>query len=70
MPSKLDTARASLIASLRGLGTNFKLEARMIAFDAVHGTNYRAIRHELIEQKKRAAFEASIGLIAVGKDKK
>jgi len=69
MPSKLDTARQKAINSLRGLGINFKLEARMLAFDALHGTSYRTIRHELVEQKKRAAFEKSIGLIAVSKPK-
>lgn len=68
-PSKLTTARENAIASLVGLWGNIKLEARMIAFDKLHGTNYRQIRHELIEQKRRAAFEASIGLIAVGKKK-
>jgi hypothetical protein len=44
-----------------------KLEARMIIFDAFHGTNYRQIRHDLVAQKKREQFEASIGLVAVGK---
>lgn len=55
---------------LEGLGRaveHVKLEARMIVFDAFHRTNYRAIRHELVEQQKRRDFEASIGLIAVDK---
>lgn len=55
---------------LQGLGRaveHVKLEARMIVFDAFHRTNYRAVRHELVEQQKRRDFEASIGLIAVDK---
>lgn len=55
---------------LEGLGRaveHVKLEARMIVFDAFHRTNYRAIRHELVEQQKREKFEQSIGLVALGK---
>lgn len=55
---------------LAGLGRAVeavKLETRMFVFDALHRTNYRAIRHELVEQQKRRDFEASIGLIAVDK---
>lgn len=44
-----------------------KLETRMFVFDALHKTNYRAVRHELVEQEKRKRFEASIGLVAVDK---
>jgi hypothetical protein len=53
---------------LQGLGRvvdHIKLETRMIAFDALHRTNYRQIRHELVAQKKREEFEQSIGLVAV-----
>lgn len=55
---------------LAGLGRaveHVRLETRMFVFDALHRTNYRAIRHELVEQQKRRDFEASIGLIAVDK---
>jgi hypothetical protein len=55
---------------LAGLGRAVeavKLETRMFVFDALHNTNYRAVRHELVEQEKRRKFEASIGLIAVDK---
>lgn len=55
---------------LEGLGRAVeavKLEARMIIFDAVHGTDYRRIRHELVEQQKRQAFEESIGIVAIGR---
>lgn len=44
-----------------------KLETRMFVFDALHGTNYRAVRHELVAEQRRKRFEASIGLIAVDK---
>jgi hypothetical protein len=46
-----------------------KLEVRMLAFDALHGTNYRAIRHDLVEKEKRARFEQSIGLVITGRKK-
>lgn len=44
-----------------------KLETRMLVFDALHKTNYRAIRHELTAEQKRTKFEASIGLVAIDK---
>lgn len=53
---------------LGGVGraiSTLRLESRMFVFDTLHGTNYRQVRHELVEQKRRAAFEASIGLIAI-----
>lgn len=46
---------------------HIRLETRMIVFDALHGTNYREIRHQLVLEKKRKAFEESIGIIAVEK---
>lgn len=68
VPLPVQAAEAAT-AALDGLkdyvthvGYNFKLEARMLVFDAFHGTNYRQIRHDLIEQKRRERFEASIGL--------
>lgn len=42
---------------------SIKLEARMLVFDALHGTSYRSIRHALIAEQKRREFEQSIGLI-------
>jgi hypothetical protein len=42
-----------------------KLEARMVVFDAFHGTHYRKVRHELMAIKKREQFEQSIGLVAI-----
>lgn len=50
---------------LEGLGRAVeavKLETRMLVFDALHGTNYRAIRHAVVEEKRKREFEASIGL--------
>lgn len=55
---------------LAGLGRaveHVRLETRMLVFDALHNTNYRAVRHELVEQEKRRKFEESIGLVAIGK---
>lgn len=66
-PSALDTARTAVFEGLSRVISHVRLETRMLAFDALHGTNYRAIRHNLVEQQKRERFEASIGLVAVGK---
>lgn len=49
------------------IANNVALETKMFAFDRLHGTNYRDIRHELIEQERRRKFEQSIGLVAVKK---
>lgn len=56
-----------LVEGARNFASNVKLEAKMAAFDFWHGTNYRIVRHELIEQERRRQFEQSIGLIAVRK---
>lgn len=69
MPSRLELARAGVVNGIARAIDHVRLETRMVAFDALHGTNYRTIRHELVEQKRRAQFEKSIGLVAVGKTK-
>jgi hypothetical protein len=60
-PSALDVLK-------QGVGEmvdSVKLEARMVVFDAFHGTHYRKVRHELMAIKKREQFEQSIGLVAI-----
>jgi hypothetical protein len=66
-PSAIELARESVLNGIHGAIDHVKLESRMLVFDALHGTDYRTIRHDLIEKQKRERFEASIGLIAVGK---
>lgn len=63
-PSAAYKALQLVAAGMKQFMDNVSLEARMAAFDVLHGTHYRAIRHKLIEQQKRAAFERSIGLVA------
>lgn len=58
----LHGARDALTGFVGGVATNIGLEARMFVFDKIHGTNYRGIRHALIEEKRKRAFEESIGL--------
>jgi hypothetical protein len=53
--------------TIGNMASTARLEVRMAVFDAIHGTDYRRIRHELMEQKRRKDFENSIGLVAVGK---
>jgi hypothetical protein len=66
-PTGLEVARGMVVSGISRAVEHVKLETRMIAFDALHNTNYRAVRHNLIAQRKREAFERSIGLIAVDK---
>lgn len=62
-PTALQVARQHVQNSLSGTISNIKLNARMAAFDALHGTNYRQIRKDLVRQQKLEAFEQSIGLV-------
>lgn len=64
-PTQLEIARTAALQGLQHVIENIRLETRMFVFDALHGTNYRQIRHDLVEQRRRRDFEASIGLIAV-----
>lgn len=58
----LQGAREAITGFIGGVAANAKLETRMFVFDKLHGTNYRTIRHACIEEKRKRAFEASIGL--------
>lgn len=40
-----------------------KLEARMIAYDALHRTKYRKLYHTVQARDRNLAFEKSIGII-------
>lgn len=64
-PSALQTALESVYMALHGLVSKISREVRMAVFDARNGTNYRAIRHQLEKEQKRAQFESRIGLIRV-----
>lgn len=63
----LDGVRSTITTTIGNMATAARLEVRMAVFDTLHGTNYRKIRHDLIEKRCRETFEASIGLVAVGK---
>jgi hypothetical protein len=56
-----------LIAGLGRAVEAVRLETRMFVFDALHRTNYRQIRHDLVAEQKRRQFEESIGLVALSK---
>lgn len=66
-PGAIEMARTAAIEGLQQVVGAVRLEARMLVFDALHGTSYRQIRHNLAEQQRRERFEASIGLVAIGK---
>jgi hypothetical protein len=59
--------RTTITSAIGNVAAAARLEVRMAVFDTLHGTNYRRIRHDLIEQQKRERFEKSIGLVAVSK---
>lgn len=61
-PTATDVVRERLLEQVGTIYGNIKLEARVALFDALHGTNYRRIRHELLEEQRVRAFERSIGL--------
>lgn len=66
-PTQIELARTAAIQGLQRVADTVRLETRMLVFDALHGTNYRQIRHDLVAQQRRERFEASIGLIALHK---
>lgn len=66
-PEGLDAVRMAAVEGLQRVVSAAKLEVRMLAFDALHGTHYRQIRHDLMAQAKREKFERSIGLVAIKK---
>lgn len=67
-PGRAMQAMAGYLGEIAGnVAYNVKREARLAMFDAIHQTNYREVRHNLIEQKRRERFEQSIGIVALKK---
>lgn len=63
----LQGVRATITSAVGNVASAAALELKMAIFDTVHGTNYRSIRHSLIEEQRRKKFEQSIGLVAVNR---
>lgn len=61
-PTVIEVAASQVQAVVGRLTGHISLQTRMAFFDRLHGTHYRHIRNELMEQRKREAFERSIGL--------
>jgi hypothetical protein len=61
------TVLSTITKPLGTLASHVALETRMALFDYRHGTNYRAIRHSLVEEQKRKNFEQRIGLVAISR---
>lgn len=57
------TAATIVLNKLHSAIEQVKLETALIAFDALHKTNYRTIRHDLIAAKRNADWEARIGIV-------
>ncbi len=52
---------------LGNVASNVKLETKMAVYDVAHGTNFREVRRQLLNDQRDLRFAASIGLIAVKK---
>lgn len=50
-------------AGLSAFGESIRLELALIAYDRIHGTQYRSIRKSLVSAKRNEAFEQRIGLV-------
>lgn len=64
-PTGLEAVAEHVQAAFQRFTGNIALQTRMAVFDTIHGTNYRRIRNELVEQQKREQFERSIGIVAI-----
>jgi len=65
IPSVAEIATEALASRVAAVKSNIALEVRMFAFDLVHRTNFRQVRHELVEQRRQEQFAESIGLVSV-----
>lgn len=64
-PSGIERVALKIREGVSRFGGHVAMQTRMAVFDTLHGTNYRTIRNELVEQKRRQEFEHSIGLVAI-----
>lgn len=48
--------------SFQGFKGEIKLQAEMLVYDLLHGTNYRTIRNTLLREQRNRAFEKKLGL--------
>lgn len=58
----VEAAQSLFDRSVGKLWADVKKQAQMAYFDRWHGTNYRKIYNELVEQQRRQNFERKIGL--------
>lgn len=47
------------------LWQGINLQAEMLMYDLLHGTNYRRIRNHLVREKRNREFELRIGIAKV-----
>ena len=66
-PTALEQAASIITSSIAKVTGKLVLEARMIAYDTMHSTNYREIKHEVTRRDREQRFIASIGLIDLRK---
>jgi hypothetical protein len=61
-PTAVEAAAGRVGDAFHRFGSHVRLQTRMAVFDTLHGTHYRRIRNELYAQRRREAFERSIGI--------
>ena len=66
-PSLVERSVNHVEALISRFTGNVALQARMATYDALHGSNYRQIRNDLVREKRNQEFERSIGLVAIAK---
>lgn len=57
-----ETPLELVLSGLEHAIDHIKLEARMVCYDALHGTHYRQARHKIKADERNQRFEESIGL--------
>lgn len=62
-PTTRERLTEALQDVLAQLGAYVWLQAKMWAFDRLHGTHYRAIHNQLAREKRNRSFEQGIGLV-------
>ena len=63
----LTTVRSTITNTLGNMASAAAMELKLAMFDKFHGTNYREVRHALVEKERRTRFLASVGMQEVRK---
>ena len=65
VPTALEQVGSMITSSIGKLASKAVLEGRLLGYDAIHGTNYRQIKHEVTRRDREERFITSIGLMRI-----